>query len=116
MNYCIGVDVGGTFTDVVLTDAAHTWRAKAPTTPGRLGDGVLAATLLAAERANLTVEALLPQVRRFGLGTTAVTNALASRSGRRVGLLVTKGFEELVPQARGTRVADAEGWLVPPPP
>jgi N-methylhydantoinase A len=116
VSFCVGVDVGGTFTDVVLTDATHTWRAKAPTTPGRLGDGVLAATRLAAERAGLSLDALLSEVRRFGLGTTAVTNALAARAGRRVGLLVTMGFEEMVPQARGTRVADADGWLVPPPP
>src|SRR3954451_833618 len=116
MSLCVGVDVGGTFTDVVLTDAHRTWRAKAPTTPGRLGDGVLAATRLAAERAGLSLQSLLPEVSRFGLGTTAITNALAARAGRRVGLLVTKGFEELVPQARGTRVADAEGWLGPPPP
>ncbi len=34
---CIGVDVGGTFTDAVLTDGTTTWRAKAPTTPGRVG-------------------------------------------------------------------------------
>src|SRR4029078_2055569 len=90
--------------------------AKAATTPGRLGDGVLAAIHLAADRAGLSLESLLPGVRGFGLGTTAVTNTLAARAGRRVGLLVTKGFEEMVPQARGTRVADAEGWLVPPPP
>jgi N-methylhydantoinase A len=116
VSFCVGVDVGGTFTDVVLTDATSAWRAKAPTTPGRLGDGVLAAIRLAADRAGLSLDTLLPQVRRFGLGTTAITNALAARAGRRVGLLVTKGFEEMVPQARGTRVADAEGWLVPPPP
>ena len=38
---CIGVDVGGTFTDVVLTDAGETWQGKAPTTPDDLGRGVL---------------------------------------------------------------------------
>ena len=71
---CIGVDVGGTFTDVVLTDADHTWRGKAPTTPDDLGRGVLDACRLVATRAGTTLDALLPRVRRFGLGTTAVTN------------------------------------------
>ncbi len=98
---CIGADVGGTFTDVVLTDAGGTWRAKAPTTPDDLGRGVLDACRLVAERAGTTLDALLPRVRRFGLGTTAVTNALASRRGRRVGLITTAGFEDLVPLAAG---------------
>ena len=111
---CIGVDVGGTFTDAVLTDGNRTWRAKAPTTR-QVGEGVLAAARLAAERSGRTLEELLPQVGRFGLGTTAVTNVLASRAGRKVGLVTTKGFEELVPLARGTRVKDDEGWLTTPP-
>ena len=45
---CIGIDVGGTFTDCVLTDGTSTWRAKAPTTTGEIGEGVLAAAELAA--------------------------------------------------------------------
>ena len=112
---CVGVDVGGTFTDAVLTDGATTWRAKAPTTPGELGRGVLAAVRLAAERSGRTLESLLAEVIRFGLGTTAVTNTLASRTGRRVGLLATAGFEGMLPFAQGTRVVGADGWLTPPP-
>jgi len=112
---CIGVDVGGTFTDAVLTDGVQTWRAKAPTTPGRLGDGVLAATRLVAKRSGRSIEELLPEVRRFGLGTTAVTNTLASRTGRRVGLLTTKGFEGMLGFAQGARVIDEDGWVQPPP-
>jgi N-methylhydantoinase A len=110
---CIGVDVGGTFTDVVLSDGTRTWRAKAPSTPGELGRGVLAACRLVAERAGTTLEALLPGVSRFGLGTTAVTNTIAARTGRRVGLITTSGFEDLVPIARAMR-APSNGWLVPP--
>ncbi len=111
---CIGVDVGGTFTDAVLTDGTRTWRAKAPTTPGQLGQGVLAATELAVRRRGSTLETLIPQVSRFGLGTTAVTNVLASRTGRKVGLLTTKGFEGMLPFAQGTRIVDEDGWLTPP--
>src|ERR1700757_373915 len=110
---CIGVDVGGTFTDVVLSDGTTTWRAKAPSTPGELGSGGLAACRLVAERAGTTLEALLPTVSRFGLGTTAVTNTIAARTGRRVGLITTSGFEDLVPIARAMR-APSDGWLVPP--
>jgi N-methylhydantoinase A len=111
---CIGIDVGGTFTDCVLTDGTSTWRAKAPTTPGEVGLGVLAAAGLAAERSGTALAELMPRVARFGLGTTAVTNVLASRTGRKVGLLTTKGFEEMLPLARGTRLVDDEGWLSTP--
>ena len=112
---CIGVDVGGTFTDVVLSDGTRTWRAKAASTPGELGRGVLDACRLVAERAGTTLEALLPTVSRFGLGTTAVTNTIAARTGRRVGLITTAGFEDLVPMARAMRTP-SNGWLVPPTP
>jgi N-methylhydantoinase A len=111
---CIGIDVGGTFTDCVLTDGTSTWRAKAPTTTGEIGQGVLAAAQIAAERSGTTLDALLPSVSRFGLGTTAVTNTLASRTGRLVGLLATSGFEEMLPIAQGLRVVDEDGWLSTP--
>jgi N-methylhydantoinase A len=110
---CVGVDIGGTFTDAVLTDGVTTWRAKAPTTPDGVGGGVIDACRLAARRAGGTLEALLPRIERFGLGTTAVTNILASRRGRRVGLITTRGFEDLVPLARGRRVNE-DGWLMMP--
>ena len=112
---CVGVDVGGTFTDAVLTDGAGIWRAKSPTTSDDVARGVLAAVEIAATRAGSDLASVLPAVKRFGLGTTAVTNVLASRVGRRVGLITTKGFEELVSFARGRRVHDDDGWLTPPP-
>jgi N-methylhydantoinase A len=111
--YCIGVDVGGTFTDVVLSDGTRVWRAKAPSSTTALGEGVIAACRLVAQRAGTTLERLLPRVARFGLGTTAVTNVIAARTGRRVGLITTQGFEDLVPIAR-VRREPREGWLVPP--
>jgi N-methylhydantoinase A len=112
-SYCIGVDVGGTFTDVVLSDGVQIWRAKAPSSTAALGEGVIAGCRLVAQRAGTTLEALLPKVARFGLGTTAVTNVIAARTGRRVGLITTRGFEDLVPIARVRRVP-RDGWLVPP--
>jgi len=112
---CFGIDVGGTFTDCVLTEGNRVWRAKSPTTPGEIGKGVLAAAALAAERRGESLRATMPKVARFGLGTTAITNTLAARTGKRVGLLTTAGFEEMIPFARGSRVIDDEGWLVTPP-
>jgi N-methylhydantoinase A len=111
---CIGVDIGGTFTDVVLSDGSRTWRAKSPSTPHDVSEGVLAACKLVAEAHGTTLEGLLPTVDRFGLGTTAVTNTLASWTGQRLGLVTTAGFEDIVPLARGTRVC-VDGWLVMPP-
>jgi N-methylhydantoinase A len=112
---CFGIDVGGTFTDCVLTEGNRVWRAKSPTTPGQIGKGVLAAAALAAERRGESLRATMPKVARFGLGTTAITNTLAARTGKRVGLLTTAGFEEMIPFARGSRIIDDEGWLVTPP-
>ncbi len=106
----IGIDVGGTFTDAVLGDGVETVRAKALTTQDDISRGVIDACELLAARKGLTLDALLPSVQRFGLGTTAVTNALASRSGRRVGLITTRGFEDCVPAANG-RVISQDGWL-----
>ena len=109
----IGVDVGGTFTDVVLVDRGHLYRAKAPTTKPDLETGILKACASVAELVGMGVSELLPTIGRFGLGTTAVTNALASRQGRTVGLLTTHGFEDLLVLARGRRESE-DGWLVPP--
>ncbi len=112
-SYCIGVDVGGTFTDVVLSDGARVWRGKAASSTSALGHGVMEACRIVAQRAETTLEDLLPRVERFGLGTTAVTNVIAARAGRRVGLITTRGFEDLVPIARVRRIP-RDGWLVPP--
>ncbi len=112
---CIGIDVGGTFTDAVLTDRRGVWRAKAPTTRNDLGRGVLEACRLAAIRAGSSLEGVLPQVSRFGLGTTAVTNVLATRSGPPIGLITTTGFEDTIPLSKGRQVLD-DGWVVNPVP
>ena len=104
------VDVGGTFTDAVLIDGPDRYRAKSPSTYPDIGRGVLAACELAAQSAGLELADILPRVRKFGLGTTAVTNAIATRRGLRVGLITTKGFEETLRLARG-RTQEVDGWL-----
>lgn len=106
----IGVDVGGTFTDAVLTLGAESFRAKSPSTYPDIGRGVLASCRLAAQAAGLELSDVLPRVRKFGLGTTAVTNVIATRGGLRVGLVTTKGFEQTLRLARG-RTQEADGWL-----
>lgn len=106
----IGVDVGGTFTDAVLVLGGESYRAKSPSTYPDIGSGVLNSCRLAAQSAGLDLRDVLPRVRKFGLGTTAVTNVIATRTGLRVGLLTTAGFEETLKLARG-RTQEADGWL-----
>jgi N-methylhydantoinase A len=106
----IGVDVGGTFTDAVLTVGSDCYRAKSPSTYPDIGRGVLASCTLATQAAGLELREILPRVRKFGLGTTAVTNVIATRNGLRVGLITTRGFEETLRLARG-RTQQVDGWL-----
>src|SRR5688572_1838303 len=106
----IGVDVGGSFTDVVCSTQERTVRAKAPTDPQDIGKGVIDACEKVAALLGVALNQLLPEVTRFGLGTTAVTNALTAHEGLKVGLLTTQGFESLALTARGDRI-QREGWL-----
>ncbi|WP_181311293.1 hydantoinase/oxoprolinase family protein [Nocardioides campestrisoli] len=111
--FSIGIDVGGTFTDLAVGDGVSLWRAKSPTDPENFGRGVLGACRLVAAEIGLELEDFLGRVERFGLGTTAVTNALVEKHGVRAGLLTTRGFEDTVEMARSRRVS-VEGYLVPP--
>lgn len=100
----IGVDVGGTFTDVVIQDAdGVVHRAKAPTNPKNFGAGVLEGLALLAKQMGVSTEDILDRVETFGLGTTAVTNAMTALVGSTVGLITTRGFEEELNLARGIR-------------
>jgi len=108
--FVIGIDVGGTFTDAVCSDGGTTWRAKSPTNPAKFSDGVLGSCQLLAKQIGLPFGDLLRQTQRFGLGTTAVTNVLATRRGRTVGLITTKGFENHLHAMRNHRQV-VDGWV-----
>jgi len=89
----LGIDIGGTFTDLVLMDeGGNISTAKAPTTPGELEKGVFDAVAVAAKAHGLGPEELLSQVTAFGHGTTQATNALIERTGATTGLITTRGF------------------------
>src|SRR2546422_3259917 len=84
MRSSVGVDVGGTFTDLVAREGSGRLRAcKVPTTPANLARGVLNG--LAAVRPAAGVPASVAH------GTTVVTNAIVERRGARVGLVTTRG-------------------------
>jgi N-methylhydantoinase A len=93
--YVIGIDTGGTFTDVtVLAPDGNTIINKAPTTPGDFSSGVMNALQVAAESMGLDRAELLRQSLVFKHGTTVATNAMITRTGSKVGLLTTKGHED----------------------
>ena len=93
----VGLDVGGTFTDLVVMDGAgRTWSEKAPTTPGQLERGVLDALALLAEDRGVTVGQLVARVRSLGHGTTQATNVLVQRDGALTALITTRGFTDTI--------------------
>lgn len=90
----IGVDVGGTFTDVILVDdRAGTFHyTKVPTTPGNLAEGVIAGLEKILQLAGTSMEQLDYLVH----GSTIGTNALLERKGAKVGLITTEGFIDVL--------------------
>jgi N-methylhydantoinase A len=93
--YIIGIDTGGTFTDVVvLGDAGDVWTAKASTTPDDFSRGVMDAVAEAARAVGVDRSELLGRTTLFKHGSTVATNALITRNGCKVGLITTKGFED----------------------
>lgn len=98
----VGVDTGGTFTDVVILDHEGTLHFdKAFTTPARPALGVLEALDNAAALLGHEVRRVLEATERLAHGTTVGTNALIQRRGARVGLLMTRGFEDTLVLGRG---------------
>lgn len=100
----IGVDIGGTFTDLVLVDSNSEIRPfKVPSVRANPADGVLAAVEKAAEYVNCSVEKLLQDTELFVHGSTVATNTLLEGKGAKVGLLVTEGFRDSLEFRRGIR-------------
>ena len=100
----IGIDVGGTFTDLVLADAQGTTRvAKVPSVPADPSEGVLAALEhLAADNA-MAVSEVLESCALFVHGSTVATNTMLEGKGAKVGLLTTGGFRDALEIRRGLR-------------
>ena len=88
----IAIDIGGTFTDVVVERDAHQWTAKVLTTPRAPEEGVLDGVAMAMHRAGLTPAAVGIIIH----GTTLATNALIERKGARTALLTTEGFRDTI--------------------
>src|SRR6266436_9624897 len=113
--YRIGVDVGGTFTDLVAIDPAGiTTLAKVPSTPDDPSLGVLDGLRLLADRLGVDRAALLADSDRIVHGTTVATNALLEHKGARLGLLTTEGHRDVVEMREGLK-DDRYNLRLPPP-
>lgn len=100
----IGVDVGGTFTDLVLVDAAaSTWVAKVPSVPSDPSQGVLAAVERVAVDVGLPSRSVLENCTLFVHGSTVATNTMLEGKGATVGLICTEGFRDVIEIRRGLR-------------
>jgi N-methylhydantoinase A len=113
--YRIGVDVGGTFTDLVaVDDFGGAILAKVPSTPDDPSVGVLDGLKLLADTLGLELSALLSETDRIVHGTTVATNALLERKGARVGLLTTEGHRDVIEMREGLK-DDRYNLRLPPP-
>src|ERR671934_2117919 len=113
--YRLGIDVGGTFTDLVaVDDAGRVAFAKAPSTPRDPAIGVLDGLTRLARVLGIDRAALLAETERIVHGTTVATNALIERKGARVGLLTTEGHRDVIEMREGLK-DDRYNLRVPPP-
>jgi len=101
----IGVDVGGTHTDLSAVQGTNIVRAKALTTHDNYAVGIFNALENVATKIDMSVEDLLTNhCRAFVNGNTIVTNALTELKGAKVGVLVTGGFSDILRVGRGARM------------
>ena len=109
MKFLCGLDIGGTFTDCVLLDKeGQITIAKAPSTPEDFSKGVVNAISAAAAKVGLPLDHLLESLDVLVHGTTIGTNAIIQRKGARVGLITTKGHNDVIHIMRGSRGLSAQ--------
>jgi N-methylhydantoinase A len=117
MVWRIGVDIGGTFTDVALVEEAsgRIGVVKVPSTPADLAEGVLRALELAMSRYGVDHA----KVELLSHATTVVTNAILEEKGARAALITTRGFRDVLELRRSARAnlydlfQDAPTTLIP---
>ena len=117
MAYRLGVDVGGTFTDLMLAHdkTEEVFRVKTPSTPADPSEGVLIGVRRILKESGVSA-AELDYVMH---GTTVATNAVLEAKGARVGLITTKGFGQILHLARSQTPGPLAGWMImikPDPP
>ncbi len=110
MAYRLGVDVGGTFTDVLLfnEESGELVLAKTPSTPQDQSIGVLNGIQKIASLAKIEAT----DIQLILHGTTVATNAVLEGKGARVGLITNAGFEQVLHVARGQTPGPLAGWII----
>jgi N-methylhydantoinase A len=114
MAYRLGVDVGGTFTDLLLfhEDSGQFWRHKTPSTPADSSRGVMDGVHAICGTADIAPSA----IDVFLHGTTVATNAVLQGRGARVGLVTTDGYRQVLQIARSLVPGGLAAWIVWPKP
>ena len=113
----IGIDIGGTFTDLVAIDARGcTVFAKSPSTPDDQSVGVMAGLDELAHRLGMSRASMLAEAHRIVHGTTVATNALLERKGARVALLTTQGHRDVLEMREGLKDERYNLRCAPPEP
>ena len=113
--YTIGIDVGGTFTDIVaVADEGTVLFSKAPSTPADPSIGVMDAIARLSFELQTDSASLLAKTERIVHGTTVATNALLERKGAKIGLLTTLGHRDVLEMREGLK-DDRYNMRLPPP-
>ena len=103
-HYRIGIDVGGTFTDFLLTSDEETAEIyKVLSTPEDPSIGLMNGLAEMAKSKGLSLEDFIKEVTTVVHGTTVTTNAVLTRKGAKTGLLTTKGMRDALEMRRGIR-------------
>ncbi len=114
MRYRLGVDVGGTFTDLLLFDneTGAFWRHKTPSTPHDSSEGILNGVNAITSNAGVDPA----EIEYFLHGTTVATNAVLEGKGSRVGLITTEGYRHIMQIARSFVPGGLAAWIIWPKP
>jgi N-methylhydantoinase A len=114
MGYRLGVDVGGTFTDLLLfnTDTGGFWRHKTPSTPHDSSEGILNGVGAICADAGVAAS----EIDYLLHGTTVATNAVLEGKGARVGLITTEGYRHVMQIARSFVPGGLAAWIIWPKP
>jgi N-methylhydantoinase A len=111
----IGIDVGGTFTDLVaVDDAGVVTLAKTASTPEDQSVGAMEGLSVLAATLGRDLATLLAETERIVHGTTVATNALLEKKGARVGMLTTEGHRDVIEMREGLK-DDRYNLRMPPP-
>lgn len=110
MTYRLGVDVGGTFTDLLLVNekTGQTWKAKVASTPADQSEGVLRGI----ERVCALAGVAPREIGHVMHGTTIATNTVLTGTGARVGLVTTRGYRQVLQIARSYVPGGLGGWVI----